>query len=567
MSHTKLKSALGYHKSVLNSKNTPQFVAIDLKSFYASVECCERQLDPLDTLLVVADESRTAKTICLAATPAIKAYGIGGRARLFQAIQKIKEANTLRKYHSPRHQLTTKSTSATYLSTHPEAAIDFIIAPPRMGLYIDYSARIYKIYLEFFAPEDIHIYSIDEVFIDLTKYLPMYQLDSHTLVRTVLERIIEKTGITATAGIGTNLYLAKIAMDIIAKHLPADINGVRMAKLDERRYRELLWNHRPLTDFWRVGKGYAQKLAQHHLFTMGDIARCSIGRSTDYYNEDLLYKLFGINAELLIDHSWGYETCTMKDIKSYKPASRSLVSGQVLHEPYTFEQARLVVWEMADSLGLDLFAKNLLTKNLSLNVGYDIANEQTKIRPDIYNTEIVTDTYGRPIPKPSHGTIDIGHYTNNSAEISSSIVDLYNRITHPQLLIRRLNISANKLVDSTTASSMAKPIALFDLDNSTTEITTGIKKISSKEKTCRTDNKIHTNIDFPDNKSNNGSVNDNSQVKYTINQEKEEKIAALQEAMLAIKEKFGKNAILKCTNLAPHATMKERNSQIGGHKA
>lgn len=346
------------------------FIAIDLKSFYASVECVERGLDPLTTNLVVADESRTEKTICLAATPAIKSYGVPGRARLFEVIQKVKAANSMRRFYAPGRKLTGTSHDATELANNPNLVIDYIVAPPRMAFYMDYSARIYKVYLRYIAPQDIHTYSIDEVFINAAPYLDTYKMTAHDLAMKLVRKVLKETGITATAGIGTNLYLAKIAMDIVAKHMPPDPDGVRIAALDEMSYRRKLWAHTPLTDFWRVGKGYAEKLANMGLYSMGDIAR----RSLDAQGEKELYRVLGVNAELLIDHAWGYEPCTMEAIKAYRPASTSVSSGQVLHCPYMNEQARLIVWEMADQMILDLVAKKLMTSQIVLDIDYDIEN-------------------------------------------------------------------------------------------------------------------------------------------------------------------------------------------------
>ncbi|MGM9597861.1 MAG: DNA methylase, partial [Eubacteriales bacterium] len=383
------------------------YIAIDLKSFYASVECVERGLNPMTTNLVVADKSRTEKTICLAVTPSLKALGIPGRARLFEVSSKVREVNAARRQKAPRRVFTGTSSDATVLHAHPEYRLDYIVAPPRMAHYMEFSTRIYQIYLKYIAPEDIHVYSIDEVFIDATDYLGIYKLSARELAMKIILDVLESTGITATAGIGTNLYLCKIALDIQAKHIPADKNGVRIAELDEMSYRRLFWSHRPLTDFWRVGKGYAKKLEDHGLYTMGDIARCSLGSVTDRYNEDLLYKLFGVNAELLIDHAWGYEPCTIADIKAYKPESNSLGSGQVLKCPYTFQKAKLVVREMADALALDLVDKKLMTDQLVLTVGYDVENLTDTGIHGGYHGAVTTDRYGRQIPKHANGTANL----------------------------------------------------------------------------------------------------------------------------------------------------------------
>jgi DNA polymerase V len=469
------------------------YIAIDLKSFYASVECVERGLDPLTTRLVVADESRTDKTICLAVSPALKAYGIPGRARLFEVNQKARHAN-----------------------------VDFIIAKPRMALYIDYSTRINKIYLKYVAPEDIHVYSVDEVFMDVTDYLATYKKTAHQLAITIIQDVLKTTGITATAGIGTNLYLCKIAMDIVAKKIPADKDGVRIAELDEMSYRHKLWNHRPLTDFWRVGRGIAEKLSHYGIDTMGKLARCSVD------NEELLYRMFGVNAELLIDHAWGWEPCTIDYIKAYKPETHSMSNGQVLTEPYTFEKARNVVMEMADALSLDLVRGRLVTDQLVLYVNYD---RESLTRPEIaslYHGEIVSDHYGRPVPKPAHGTAKLGSYSSSSKEIIEAFISLYDRIVNHNLLIRRLNVCANHVIkEGHSQKIVAEDPAQLDLF-------TDYEALSSENQSKKTE------------------------------REKERRI---QEALLNIKQRFGKNAILKGTSYAEGATAKERNKQIGGHKA
>lgn len=378
------------------------YVCCDLKSFYASVECVERGLDPMTTNLVVADKRRTEKTICLAVTPSLKAYGISGRARLFEVVQRVAEVNAQRRRNAPGHQFSGSSWNDPEVRRDPSLELDYIVAPPRMANYIDWSTRIYQVYLKYIAPEDIYPYSIDEVFMDITDYLDTYKMTARELTRTIILDILKTTGITAAAGMGTNLYLAKVSMDIVAKHVHADKDGVRIAKLNEMTYRRLLWSHRPLTDFWRVGKGYAAKLEGCGLYTMGDIARCSIGKPTDYHNEELLYQLFGVNAELLIDHAWGWEPCTIADVKAYKPEHKSIVSGQVLQCPYTFEKARLVVREMADALALDLVDKGLATNQLVLTVGYDIEN--LSVENHRYQGPVTTDRYGRKIPKHAVGT-------------------------------------------------------------------------------------------------------------------------------------------------------------------
>ena len=422
------------------------YIAIDLKSFYASVECVERGLDPLTTNLVVADETRTEKTICLAVSPSLKKYGISGRARLFEVIQKCKEVKA---------------------ATGKE--ISYIIAPPRMQLYLDYSSRIYEIYMKYVSPEDIHVYSIDEVFMDLSKYLKLYHDEKgrptpvRELAGNMIRDVYSATGITATAGIGSNLYLAKIAMDIVAKHIAPDEDGVRIAELDEHSYRRLLWEHRPLTDFWRVGKGYARKLESHGLYTMGDVARCSVGKPEDYYNEELLYKLFGVNAELLIDHAWGWEPCAIADIKAYRPETNSIGSGQVLHQPYTAEKARLIVHEMMDALALDLVDKRLVTDQIVLTVGYDIENITNPELRAGYKGEVVTDAFGRKKPKHAHGTQNLKKKTSSSRLLCDAVMELYDRIIHPKLLVRRVTISVNRVVDegSVTEQPIYEQLDLF----------------------------------------------------------------------------------------------------------
>ncbi len=506
-------------------KNRTYF-AIDLKSFYASVECMERGLDPLTTNLVVADASRTEKTICLAVSPSLKAYGIPGRARLFEVVQKVREVNVSRLREAPERAFSGASFSDTELKSSPGISLDYIIAPPRMAHYIEYSTRIYNIYLKYIAPEDIHVYSIDEVFIDATDYLNTYNLSARELVTKMILEVLKTTGITASAGIGTNLYLCKIAMDIQAKRIPVDQNGVQIAELDEISYRRLLWSHRPLTDFWRVGRGYAKKLEEQGLFTMGDIARCSMGKSDEYYKEDLLYKLFGINAELLIDHAWGWEPCTIADIKAYKPGTNSIGSGQVLQSAYTFDKAKLIVWEMTDLLVLDLVDKKLVTDQLVLTVGYDIENlTNPKIR-NSYHGAVTSDHYGRAVPKSAHGTANLGRQTSSTKLIMDAVTELFERIVDKNLLVRRVNITANHVVDEETVqkSDNFEQLDLF----------TDYGAVQAKK------------------------------------EEEEAELArekSMQKAMLEIKKKFGKNAILKGMNLEEGATTLDRNKQIGGHKA
>lgn len=461
-----------------NARTTTQnhtYIAIDLKSFYASVECMERDLNPLTTNLVVADPTRTEKTICLAVSPSLKTFGIPGRPRLFEVQQKLTEIK----------QRTGKE-------------IEYIIAPPQMARYIEVSSEIYATYLQYISPEDIHVYSIDECFIDVTNYLQLYQISAKDLAIEMIHEVLRRTGITATAGIGTNLYLCKIAMDIVAKHVEADAGGVRIAHLDELTYRKLLWDHKPITDFWRVGRGIAKRLESSGLYTMGDIARTSL------HHEELLYKMLGIDAELLIDHAWGYEPCSMADIKSYKPSSNSISSGQVLQYPYGFHKARVIVQEMTDLLVLDLVDKGVVTDSLTLTIGYD----RSSVDEGKYKGTLTYDHYGRAVPKSAHGTANLGTASNSTKKIMTKIMEFYDTIVSKELMVRRVTLSANNL--------MEEGYEQFDL--------------------------------FTD----------------PVEQAKERKI---QEAMLHIKKKFGKNAILKGMNLEEGATTKERNNQIGGHKA
>ena len=493
------------------------YIAIDLKSFYASVECVERGLDPLTTNLVVADRSRTEKTICLAVSPSLKACGIPGRARLFEVEQRIREVNAERRRRAYGHRLTGKSVSGIELKAHPEWEVDYIAAPPRMAYYIEHSARIYQIYLNYIAPEDIHVYSIDEVFMDVTAYLNTYGITAHELARKIIGDVLRQTGITATAGIGTNLYLCKVAMDIEAKHIPADKDGVRIAELDEMTYRRKLWTHRPIKDFWRVGHGIARKLEQYGIYTMGDIARQSVR------NEELLYQLFGVNAELLIDHAWGWEPCTMEAVKAYKPSANSFSSGQVLQEPYTVQKARVVVREMAESAALDLLDKGMVTDQMVLTVGYDTASLSNRTE---YNGEITTDHYGRKVPKHAHGTANLDRPTSSARLISDAVMELFDRITDPALLVRRINLTANHVTDEDTASRNPVPVQ-YDLF-------TDYEAVERK----------------------------NAEEKEKLDKERK-----MQTAILKIKKQFGKNAILKGLNFEEGATAKERNKQIGGHKA
>ncbi len=502
------------------------YIAIDLKSFYASVECIERGLDPMGTNLVVADNSRTEKTICLAVSPSLKAYGIPGRPRLFEVIQKVREVNAARQQGAPEHTLTGSSWRDADLKKNPSLAVDFITAPPQMARYMQISSRIYEVYLKYIAPEDIHVYSIDEVFIDASSYLNTYQMTARELARKMILDVLKTTGITAAAGIGTNLYLCKAAMDIEAKHIPADEYGVRIAGLDEMSYRRQLWSHRPLTDFWRVGRGYAEKLEAQGLFTMGDIARCSLGRPSDYYNEDLLYRMFGVNAELLIDHAWGWEPCTMADIKAYKPESSSVGSGQVLHCPYPFDKARLVVKEMTDQLVLDLVDKGLAADQIVLTVGYDIGNLKDPVLRKSYHGEIRTDRYGRNVPKHAHGTASLNGYTSSTRRIMQAVLELFDRIVDPHLLVRRITMAAEHVIPESEARSRT---GFEQLDLFTDYASLEQKHAKEEEELAR-----------------------------------EKKV---QRAMLEIKRKFGKNAVLKGMNLQEGATAADRNNQIGGHRA
>lgn len=485
------------------------YIAIDLKSFYASVECVERGLDPLTTNLVVADESRTEKTICLAVSPSLKAYGIPGRARLFEVIQRVKEVNASRRRGEPE--------------------LTFLAAPPRMALYMKYSTEIYQIYLKYIAPEDIHVYSIDEVFLDATTYLRTYGITAGELAKKLIREVLDQTGITATAGIGTNLYLCKVAMDIVAKHVEADEDGVRVAQLDEMSYRRLLWEHKPLTDFWRVGRGYARRLAEVGLFTMGDIARCSLGKETEFYNENLLYRLFGVNAELLIDHAWGWEPVTIADIKAYRPENNSISSGQVLQCPYPFEKARVIVREMTELLALDLAAKKLETDQLVLTIGYDVENLLDENRRKAYHGEVTIDHYGRMVPKHAHGTENLGRLTSSARLMTEAVIRLYERITDPQLLVRRINVTAGHVVEEGSAGAQEsyEQLELF-------------RDYGAPQASTREDKKEEERL------------------------QKEKK---MQQAILELQKRYGKNAVLKGTDLEEGATTRERNRQIGGHKA
>lgn len=502
------------------------YACIDLKSFYASVECVERGLDPLNTNLVVADSARTEKTICLAISPSLKSYGLPGRERLFIVNKKVKEINYQRKKKTANFKFTGKSFFASELNNNPNLELDFIIAPPQMAHYINVSSKIYQVYLKYIAKEDIHVYSIDEVFIDLTQYLKTYNITADELVKKIILDIYQTTGITATGGIGTNLYLAKVSMDIVAKHIPLDKDGVRIAKLDEMSYRKLLWSHRPLTDFWRVGHGYKNRLESIGLYTMGDIARCSLGSNQDKYNEDLLYKIFGINAELLIDHAWGYEPCTIEHIKKYQPQSSSISSGQVLPSGYTFEKAKIVVKEMIEMLVLSLVEKHLVTNQVALAIGFDTINLTNDNIKSKYQGPVTKDYFGRVTPKFAHGSVNLGQYCASTKLITDKLIDLYHDIVNPNLLIRRINVTAINVVDETNAflSPKYEQLNLFSNYEERKELENKQKELLEKEMKA-------------------------------------------QETIIAIKKKFGKNSILKGRDLEDGATAKERNNQIGGHKA
>ena len=510
---------------------TPVYAAIDLKSFYASVECVERGLDPLKTNLVVADASRTDKTICLAVTPPLKALGVPGRPRLFEVVQKVREINTRRlteairlrraqRDESGRWQLRGASTDADALAADPALGVEYITAPPRMALYIRYSTQIYHIYLKYIAPEDIHVYSVDEVFIDLAPYRSLYGMTPEELVTTIIQDVFDTTGITAAGGIGTNLYLAKVAMDIEAKHVSPNAAGVRIAQLDEMAYRRRLWVHTPLTDFWRVGRGYARRLERAGLYTMGDIARCSVGAPRAFHNEELLYKMFGVNAELLIDHAWGWESCTMADIKAYRPQSHSLSTGQVLSGPYSAAAARIIVQEMAEGLSLDLVAKDLVTDQVVLTVGYDVDCLRDPAIRSRYQGAVVTDPYGRALPRHGHGTAALGCATSSTRQITAAFLSVYDQVVDPALLVRRLTLAAGRVMPE---PSLATGQTLCQLDF-----------FALLEDSPRADD----------------------------GRERQ-----LQQAALTIRQRFGKNAVFRGTNLQEGATALERNQQIGGHKA
>lgn len=501
-------------------QSTKVYAAIDLKSFYASVECVERNLNPLTTNLVVADPTRTEKTICLAVTPSLKKYGISGRARLFETIARVKEINRERKKNLSGENFSGMSSDSHELSLDSTLAVDFIVAPPRMALYIEYSTRIYQVYLKHIAPEDIHVYSIDEVFIDLTAYLKRSKMTARQFTKMLITEVFEATGITAAAGIGPNLFLCKVAMDITAKHIPEDSDGVRIAELDVDSYRRTLWGHRPLTDFWRVGRGYAASLESHGMYTMGDVARCSLK------GEDLLYRLFGVNAELLIDHAWGHEPCTIADIKSYRPSTNSISSGQVLQEPYNYEKTALIVREMTDMIALDLVEKGLVTNQIVLLIGYDSVNLTDSAISKKYTGNITVDYYGRKVPKHARGNVSLGKYTSSSKVITEKVMETFFSVFDKNLFSRRINITACNVIPESEAVNRKIPVQL----------------------------------DF---------FTDYELLDKQLDEEKEilEKEKKKQSALIEIKNKYGKNAILKGMNFEDGATAKDRNNQIGGHKA
>ncbi len=501
------------------------YICIDLKSFYASVECADRGLDALKTNLVVADLSRTEKTICLAVTPSLKAHGISGRARLFEVVERVGQLNAERRMRIRGRRFRGKSVNADELENDPYLELGYIVARPRMARYVEVSTAIYNIYLRHISPEDIHVYSIDEVFIDATSYLAAYRLTARELAMTLIDEVLTETGITATVGIGTNMYLAKVAMDIDAKHMPPDENGVRISELNEMTYRERLWDHQPITDFWRVGRGIAARLEKYGIRTMGDIALASAAGDSSYVNEALLYKIFGVNAELLIDHAWGYEPCTMKDVKAYRPRAHSLSCGQVLKEPYGYEKAVLIVREMADNLAMDLFTKGLTTDQLVLAVGYDNVTMKDPELRRRYRGEVALDHYGREAPRSAHGSSNMIR-SSSARLIADAAVKLFERIAEKGLFVRRISIAANHVLCADAAKDGPESVQL-DL------------------------------------------FTDPEEQSRAIEREKKEleRDARSQEAVMKIREKFGKNAILKGMNFEEGATARERNAQIGGHRA
>lgn len=538
------------------------YIAIDLKSFYASVECVARGLDPLTTHLVVADETRTDKTICLAVSPSLKNYGIPGRARLFEVKQRLNGVNIERAVHAPGGRLIGESCDACDLERSPGLKASMVIAKPRMAHYLEISGQIYGIYLKYAAPEHIHVYSIDEVFIDATPYLRSLGMGPHAMARTIVREILTKTGITATAGIGSNMYLAKVAMDIVAKHMPADKDGVRVAELNEMSYRRLLWDHRPLTDFWRVGRGYAKKLEHAGLMTMGDIARCSVGRASDYYNEDLLYRMFGVDAELLIDHAWGWEPCTIADIKVYKPAGHSLSSGQVLTGPAGFDAARLIVREMADTLSLDLVAKGVKAGRVGLMVGYDTASlDPKRLGKDgsadlkaiaehavaTYDGPVSIDRYGRRVPKPATGSIALPEPTSATSRICDAVDKLFLSIVDRRLLVRRLNVvAADVLTDEQLEERRQAAASEYTQPDLFAAMEAPVDSASADAAECEAM------------RSADGGFKDSPRGDAELH---------MQQTLLDIKRKFGRNSIIKAMDMFDDATGQQRNKQIGGHAA
>ncbi len=514
--------------NIINSENRT-YIAIDLKSFYASVECHERGLDPLTTNLVVADVSRTEKTICLAVSPSLKAYGIPGRARLFEVVQKVKEVNAARLLAAPHRVFSGKSYMAPELTADSSLELDYIAATPRMKLYMKYSNMVYNVYLKYIAPEDLHIYSVDEVFMDVTAYLNTYHMEARELAMKMILEILDTTGITATAGIGTNMFLCKVAMDIVAKHIPADENGVRIAQLDERSFREQLWDHRPLTDFWRIGRGISKKLEQYGMYTLGDVCRCSLGKENEYHNEALLYRLFGVNAELLIDHAWGWEPARICDIKAYRPENNSLSSGQVLKSPYEYDKALLIIKEMADLLALDLVDKCLVCDQIVLQVGYDNENLTDPYKAKFYKGEVTTDHYGRAVPKPAHGSVNLDGFTSSTSIIMKKTIELFSTIVDKNLTVRRLNITANHVIPESE----------------------GKKRRAEKEEFTQLS--LFTDI---------SEIEREREERDRM----EEREKNMQKAILEIKKKFGKNAVLRGMNFEEGATTIERNGEVGGHK-
>ena len=499
------------------------YICIDLKSYYASVECVERGLDPLTTNLVVADPARTSKTICLAVSPSLKAYGISGRARLFEVVERVREINAQRLREAPGRCFVSRSWHDPALRRDPSLALDYIVAPPRMSLYMARSTYIYSIYMKYFAPEDIFVYSVDEVFLDATAYLESRGITARELAGILLRDVLASTGITATAGIGSNLYLSKVAMDIVAKHIPADEDGLRIAELDELRYRKLLWAHRPLTDFWRVGPGYRDKLEANGLYTMGDIARCSVGGQEEFYNEELLYRLFGVNAQLLIDHAWGWEPCTLEEIRGYRPASSSLGIGQVLQRPYACGEARVVLSEMAEALAQDLLTKGLDTDQIVVTIGYDVENLKDEKRRAAYRGAMVWDHYGRAVPKHAHGSRNLARRSALPGDVREAALAVFDTAVDPKLLIRRVNITANHTQPERRSALPGdfEQLDLFAIPPAAAQrMEEGRKRERMRQKT-----------------------------------------------VLSIKEKYGKNAILTGTNFREGATARERNRQIGGHRA